>query len=146
MVTLKILRPYHIRVNKKFIHLRLEDQFFTIYINGEEYQFVPLEAKEIRVDKKTKKIDNVDAKFAFQKGKELIYISMTKLIYHPDFLEQVNRIAKPYYFKDSQDILIGKTEINLIIDELEQQNKKRLIDKALDDRDEELFYKLLNTL
>ena len=71
---------------------------------------------------------------------------MTKLIYHPDFLDQVNRIAKPYYFKDSQDDLIGKTEINLIIDELEQQNKKRLIDKALDERDEELFYKLLNIL
>src|SRR5690625_5956833 len=58
LVTLKILRPYHIKVNEKYVHLRLENQFFTIYLNGEEYQFIPIEAKEIRVDRETKKIDN----------------------------------------------------------------------------------------
>src|SRR5690625_337361 len=146
LVTLKILRPYHIKVNEKYVHLRLENQFFTIYLNGEEYQFIPIEAKEIRVDRETKKIDNVDAKFAFQKGEDVVYISMAKLIYHPDFLNQVYQIAKPYYYKDFQDTLIDKSEVDLIIDELEQENKKRLIDKALDERDEKLFYKLLETL
>lgn len=146
MVTLKILKPYHIVVNEKYIHLKLENQFFSIYLNGEEYQFIPVEAKEIRVNRKTKQIDNVDAKFAFQKGEEVVYMSMAKLIYHPDFLNQVYNISKPYYYKNSQDLLIDKTEIDLIIDELERKNKMRLIDKALDARDEELFYDLLNTL
>lgn len=146
MITLKILKPYHIKVNENFIHLKLEEQFFSIYINGEEYQFIPDEAKEIRVDRKTKQIDNIGAKFAFQKEEEVVYMSMAKLIYYPDFLNQVYHISKPYYYKDSENSSIDHTEVDLIIAELEHENKKRLIDKALDERNEGLFYKLVQSL
>lgn len=148
MITLKILRPYHIKVNEEYIHLQLEHQFFSIYINGEEYQFAPMESKEIRVNRKTKKIDNTDATFAFQNQDEVVYMSMSKLIYHPQFLNQVYHIAKPFYYKDhtETETNVDDSEITLIIAELEQMNKKRLIDQALDNRDEELFYKLTQTL
>lgn len=146
LISLKILRPYHIKVNKKFIHIRLEHQFFSIYKDNEEYQFVPIESKEIRINRLTGKIDNVDATFAFQSGEKLFYISMEKLTFHPQFLNQINNIAKPYYNKTQVDEEVQKTEVELIINELEQINKKKLIDKALDNRDKELFYKLVRKL
>ncbi|HLR52110.1 MAG TPA: IDEAL domain-containing protein [Candidatus Avamphibacillus sp.] len=146
MITLKILTPYHIKVSEEYIHLKLEHQFFSIYINDEEYQFVPNESKEIIVNRKTGEIFNTDATFAFQKVEEVVYIPMSKLIYHPHFLNQVFQIAKPYYQKEEKTRDVDKAEIDLIILELEQQNKRRLIDKALDNRDEELFYKLIQML
>jgi len=146
LITLKILTPYHIKVNEEYIYLKLEHQFFSIYINNEEYQFVPKESKEIIVNRQTKKIVNTDATFAFQREEEVVYIPMSKLIYHPHFLNQVFQISKPYYHKEENTTDVDKAEVDLIILELEQQNKKRLIDKALDNRDEALFYKLIQML
>lgn len=142
MITLKILKPYHIKVDEQFIRLKLEHQFFSIYVDGEEYQFIPNEAKEIRVDRHNKKIDNIDATFSFQKGEKVISLSMAKLIYQPDFLNQVYTITRPYY-KDVVETSINKTELELIIDELERANRKRLIDQALDAKDEKAFYELV---
>lgn len=142
MITLKILKPYHIKVDEQYIRLELEHQFFSIYVDGEEYQFIPNEAKEIRVDKHNKKIDNIDAIFSFKKGEKVINLSMAKLIYQPDFLNQVYAITRPYY-KDVIETSINKTELDLIIDELEKENRERLIDKALDEKDEKLFFELV---
>lgn len=143
LITLKILKPYHILVDEKYVRLKLEHQFFSILVNGAEYEFIPTEAKEIIVNRKNKKIDNINAKFTFKREEEIIHLSMAKLIYHPEFLNQVYDIVKPYYYNDTQETSIDKKELDLIMDELEEANKKRLIDQALDNRNKELFYQLV---
>lgn len=140
------MRPYHIKVNEEYIHLKLDHQFFYIYMDHKEYQFTPTLSKEIIIHRKTQKIYNTGATFAFKNGGKTVQIPMSKLLYHPQFLNQVDNIAKPYYYKHDPDTKSPETEIDLIINELEQENKKRLIDYALDQWDEELFYQLVNKL
>ncbi|HLR65644.1 IDEAL domain-containing protein [Virgibacillus alimentarius] len=143
MVSVKKFKPYYIKSDTDYVRLILGYRYFTIFINGEEYQFIPIRSKEIKINRKTRKIENIEDQFAFQKGNDVIYITMNELIYLPDFLIHVYDIAKPYY----TDIQEQNDETNeIIIAELERLNIKRLIDKALDERDEQSFFTLINLL
>lgn len=147
MVTVKMLKPYYIKTDQNFVRVILAYQYFAIFINQKVYQFVPIEAKEIRINRRTKKIANMDAKFAFQKGKDIIHIPMTELISLPDFLMQIHSIAKPYYVHDiSENEPEQHFENAEMMEKLEKENIKRLIDNALDLRDEAAFYKLVKLL
>ncbi|HLR52111.1 MAG TPA: hypothetical protein VK072_04470 [Candidatus Avamphibacillus sp.] len=139
MITVKMLKPYYIKANAEYVRVVLAYQYFSVVINDEVYQFIPIEAKEIRVNRSNKKIENIEARFAFQKGKKIIYMSMTELISLPDFIFQLHTIAKPY-FKEEKET--ERSENEELINELELLNLKRLIDKALDKRD----YKSLKEL
>ena len=143
MVTVKMLKPYYIKADTEYVRVILAYQYFSVFINQQVYQFIPVEAKEIRIDRTTQKVKNIDAKFAFQKGKDVVYVSMSELISLPDFLHQLHEIAKPYYKKETTNKKETENENEVIIKELEQQNIRRLIDKALDERDETAFYRLV---
>ena len=122
-------------------------QYFSIIIQEKVYQFIPIEANEIRINRRTQKVENIDAKFAFQHGKDVVYLTMAKLITLPDFLQQLHSIAGTYYIQDENE-LNGNSSIQhvVLIDELERMNILRLIDKALDERDEKSFYELVKLL
>jgi len=147
MVTVKLLKPYYIKTDAYKIRVILAYQYFSILMNKEVYHFVPLENNEIVIDRKTKRIVNIDDKFAFQKGKNIIYFKISELISLPDFLIQL------YFIVESYDARTQKTpqhkqsqETEFIIQELERMNVKKLIDKALDEKDEKLFYSLVELL
>lgn len=129
VISVKMLKPYYIKADDEFVRIILAYQYFSVSINTHVYQFIPVEAKEIRINRKTRKVENVESRFAFQKGKEIIYMTMTELITLPDFLTQLHHIAKPYYeeFQEMDEIA---SENRLILEELEKSNLKRLIDKA----------------
>ncbi|WP_106496618.1 IDEAL domain-containing protein [Lentibacillus sp. Marseille-P4043] len=147
MVTVKELKPYHIKVDKDYVHVILAYNYFAVCVDEEVYEFVPVKAKEIKVDRKTKRIKNMGDTFAFQKGKSIIQFTMADLIYLPEFLIQLHTIAGPYYIGDENKTAIDTNMDNqAIMDELEQQNIKRLIDKALDENDEDAFYSLVKLL
>ena len=112
-------------------------------INQDVYQFIPVEAKEIRLNRYNKKVENIGARFAFQKGKKVVYMSMTELISLPDFIDQLHSIAEPYFKKEADSL---NEEQNELIKELEMLNLKRLIDKELDQRDYKTLQKLLQHL
>ncbi len=140
-----MLKPYYIKADDQFVRIILAYQYFSVVINKIVYQFIPIEGKEIRINRRTRKVENVGSRFAFQKGKEIIYLTMTELITLPDFLTQLHNIAKPYY-NTGQEINEVNAEIELVMEELVKINIKRLIDKALDERDEETFRKLVKLL
>ncbi|UJL48284.1 IDEAL domain-containing protein [Virgibacillus sp. NKC19-16] len=143
MVTVKEFKPYHIKADSAKLYVIVSPPYFTVYINKEEYQFVPMKAREIIVNRRTKMIENLEAEFAFQKGENIIYIAMSELILMPDFVILLDSIAAPFYIGTTEQINV---ENEIIIDELERLNKIRLIDKALDERDEDAFYTLLKLL
>ena len=149
MVSFKLLKPYYIKMNSEYIRIILAYQYFSLLINKKVYHFVPIEGQEILVDRKTKQVLNTDAKFAFQNGKEIIYITMKKLTSLVDFMDQLEEIIKPYYEKalivHQQDRELHE-HTELIIKELEIQNIKRLIDKSLDERDIDTFKELVKLL
>ncbi|MFS0750778.1 IDEAL domain-containing protein [Oceanobacillus sp. 1P07AA] len=147
MVTVKMLKPYYVKTEEKFVRIILAYQYFSVMMNKKVYQFIPVEANEIRIDRKTKRIVNTDAVFAFQNGKDIITISMSQLISIPEFLEQLHGIAESYYLTEaSTSITDQQKEVHRIIKELELNNIKRLIDKALDQNDYDMFIKLSSLL
>lgn len=149
MVTVKLLKPYYIKMSSEYIRIILAYQYFSLIIDGKVYHFVPIKGKEIRINRRTKQVVNTETKFAFQKGKDIIYITMKKLTTLSDFMMQLNEIIKPYY---EQPLLEeGKTtkkkeETDEVIKQLELNNLKRLIDKALDEKDKETFEELIKFL
>jgi len=153
MVSVKLLKPYYIKMNSEYIRVILAYQYFSLFINKKVYHFVPIEGQEILVNRRTKKVVNTETKFAFQKGKDVIYITMKKLTSLVDFMDQLEEIIQPYYEPDNENKSLvvpsdkGLNEVTeLIVKELEVQNIKRLIDQALDEHDEETFYMLSQLL
>lgn len=144
VVTVNMLKPYYIKTEDNYIRVILAYQYFSVLINQKVYQFIPVEAKEIRINRRTRKVENVEAKFAFQKGKEVVYMTLSELILLPDFLNQLHSIAESYYISENTTEQINESAI--IFRELENENVKRLIDKALDERDEEAFHNLVKFL
>src|SRR5699024_6782422 len=149
MVTVKLLKPYYIKMNSEYIRVILAYQYFSLFINKKVYHFVPIEGQEILVNRKTKQVVNTETKFAFQKGKDIIYITMKKLTSLSDFMDQLEEIIKPYYEKSMNDSP-SQSELNeqtsLLIKKLENDNLMRLIDEALDNRNEEQFHMLTRLL
>jgi len=149
MVTVKLLKPYYIKMNSEYIRIILAYQYFSLLINKKVYHFVPIEGQEILINRKTKQVVNTETKFAFQKGKEIIYITMKKLTSLVDFMDQLEEIIKPYY-ENSLAVQKEDDQLNeqvaLMIEALEEQNIKRLIDKSLDERDFHTFKTLVKLL
>ncbi|AXI10038.1 hypothetical protein CUC15_14365 [Oceanobacillus zhaokaii] len=148
MVTVKMLKPYYIKADENYVRIMLAYQYFSIVMEEKVYQFIPVEANEIKINRKTKKVENIDARFAFQNEKDVVYVTMAKLMTLPDFQKQLDSIAESYYFK--QEVNIDKVkqenETALIIAELEKLNVRRMIDRALDERDEVIFNELVKLL
>lgn len=142
-----MLKPYYIKADEKYVRIILAYQYFSIMIKQKVYDFIPTEANEIIINRKTKKIENMNAKFAFQHDKDVVHVTMEKLVSLPDFVDQLHSIAKSYYYDENESVKTSeKKESAVIIEELEKMNIKRLIDKALDERDEKAFYELSRLL
>jgi len=144
MVTVNMLKPYYIKGDTRHVRVVLAYQYFSLLIKEQVYHFIPVEAKEITINRQTKKIVNINDRFAFQKGQEVIYIAMGELVTLPDFLIQLYFIIESY---DAQNALqMEENKDNKLIESLEQENVKRLIDMSLDERDEVSFYELTEHL
>ncbi|MFD2922518.1 IDEAL domain-containing protein [Halobacillus naozhouensis] len=146
MLNVKMLKPYYVKEDKRFIRVVLAYQYFSLFIDDELYQFIPKESREIIIDRKRKRVHNVFDIFVFQRGKRIVYVSVADLIALPDFLTHLHSITAPYYKEDVKNIIEEKTDIAAIIDELEKSNLQRLIDQSLDIRDHDAFTTLTETL
>src|SRR5699024_2810806 len=103
MVTVKLLKPYYIKMNSEYIRVILAYQYFSLIINKKVYHFIPIEGQEILVNRKTKQVVNTETKFAFQNGKDIVYLTMKKLTTLEDFMNQLDDIIKPYYDKKVEE-------------------------------------------
>lgn len=149
MVTVKMLKPYYIKMNSEYIRIILAYQYFSLLIDNKLYHFVPIEGREILINRKTRKVVNTETKFAFQKGKDIIYITMKKLTSLVDFMDQLSEIIKPYYENQlvvyEEDVQLSDST-NQLIKKLETDNIKRLIDQSLDEGDIDSFHELVRML
>ncbi|MDC3412188.1 IDEAL domain-containing protein [Aquibacillus sp. 3ASR75-11] len=140
MLSVKMLKPYYVKEDRDCVRLVLAYQYFSLLLDNKLYQFVPLESREIRINRETHKVENEDDIFVFQKGKDYHRVSLSDLIKQTDFLTHLHSIVQPYLAKTNH--LIELEESEKIVEELERSNLYRLIDKALDERD----YDRLSTL
>jgi uncharacterized protein YpiB (UPF0302 family) len=147
VLNIKMLKPYYVKEDKRFIRVVLAYQYFSLFIDNELYQFVPMESREIIIDRNRKRVHNVFDIFVFQRGKRMVYVSVTDLLQLPEFLTHLNSIIAPYYESEEQmykDESLQE-ELEELVVELEKENLRRLIDQAIDNTDRESFLKLTET-
>lgn len=145
MVIIKSFLPVRIGLSTDTIYIKLAVGGLVVMLNGVEYHYLPAEATVIHVNRETGEVENKDAIFVFQHGKEVKRISMYELLFSSDLLIHLQVFIEPY----SANKYIhhhGYEEIDILIAQLEMDNIRRSIDKALDERDEETFYSLLKML
>ncbi|MFC3041519.1 IDEAL domain-containing protein [Virgibacillus xinjiangensis] len=130
----------------RHIHVMLAAADITVTIDGMEYIFIPIHANEIRINRQTKRIENTKDIYAFQRGEDVLSLTMTELISIPEFLPQLNSLVKDYYEKPGLVEQARKQENEKLIRLLEKDNILRLIDLSLDNHDERSFMELSNLL
>lgn len=147
MLTIKNLKPYRVTCDEKYIYITLAYRYFDILINHEVYQFIPIEEKDVKLNRYTRQIVNRDARFAFQRDNKIVYVQMTDLMILPQFLHGLNKIIDQFFkSKVEKKHKNHLDNVDLIIYELERENIKRLIDRSLEEKDEETFHQLVKKL
>ncbi|QGH34032.1 IDEAL domain-containing protein [Gracilibacillus salitolerans] len=137
MLSVKMLKPYYVKEEGNYIRVVLAYQYFSLLMDDEVYHFVPLEAREIRINRDTQQIENKNDVFVFQKGKKYNHITLSDLMKVKDFQEHLSTILSPYIIVSETDE--KKDNIDHVIMELERSNLLRLIDRSLDDKNPENF-------
>ncbi|SFM24165.1 IDEAL domain-containing protein [Gracilibacillus orientalis] len=138
MLSVKMLKPYYVKEEGKHIRVVLAYQYFSLLMDDEVYHFVPLEAREIRINRDTQQIENENDVFVFQKGKKYNRIILSDLIKVNDFQEHLSTILSPYIIMSQTDE--KEDNIDHVIMELERSNLLRLIDRALEEHNPENFH------
>ncbi|WP_326315585.1 IDEAL domain-containing protein [Halobacillus sp. HZG1] len=134
-----MLKPYYVKEDKRFIRVVLAYQYFSLLIDNELYQFIPMESREIIIDRNRQRVHNVFDIFVFQRGKKMVYVSVSDLLQLPEFISHLHSIVSPYYEEGIEISQQSSKEVKEIIRELEKDNLRRLIDKAIDQHDEDAF-------
>lgn len=142
MLALKTLKPFYIKADEDYVYIVLTSHGFSVCLSEEIYDFVPLEDTEIKINRRTKEVINKEGIFTFQKEDNILHIRMEELGLIPDFIIQIHALADYYYYDDH----MSKAEIDDLMNQLERNNLKKLIDRALDERDEKTFYTLIKDL
>lgn len=135
MLSIKMLRPYYMKKDDKHVHVVFAYQYFSLLKDGKIYQFVPLEAREIKVNRHSHCIENLNDVFIFQRGREYHSLPLSELAKAQDFMEQLYDLIDHFLIKPAPE----EKEVKSLINRLERDNINRLIDKALDERDKQAF-------
>jgi len=147
MIQVQFMKPFYTKVNGKTLRLVFAYQYFSIVKDDELYHFVPVEGKEMIVDLETKQIENLSEIFVFQRGNRFIRLPLYQLLLISNVHEHLTPILdKATTHEDAVNPVPKEeleSEMQKMIREFEVQNLERLIDQALEKRDEKSFYQLV---
>ncbi|WP_336618989.1 IDEAL domain-containing protein [Jeotgalibacillus sp. ET6] len=144
LLTIKMMKPFYTLQEGHDLKLVFAYQYFSVVKGKEVYQFIPVEANEIRINLKTKQIENLTDTFVFQRGTRIFRIPLFQLLQISDLVDHLKSIITFYVqqIKSDQEEEALSEEILF----LERQNLRRLIDKALLTGDKDLFMELTDRL
>ncbi|QCR31450.1 IDEAL domain-containing protein [Lysinibacillus sp. SGAir0095] len=146
MIQVQFMKPFYTKVNGKTLRLVFAYQYFSIVKDDELYHFVPVEGKEMIIDLETKQIENLSEIFVFQRGNRFIRLPLYQLLLISNVHEHLTPILNNATTAEESVNLVPKekieSEMQKMIRELEEHNLERLIDQALENRDEKRFYEL----
>ncbi|WP_188206729.1 IDEAL domain-containing protein [Alkalibacillus aidingensis] len=136
MQSVKFLKPYYVKKDDRFVRVILAYQYFSIIMDEKVYHFIPLESREIVLDRFNREIVNKHDQFVFQKGATYVKFPLIELMGFDSFEEQLGDITDEHFDEKQR---ISHVEVDLVISELVHQNVDRLIDQALLEGDKEKF-------
>ncbi|RKQ17744.1 IDEAL domain-containing protein [Ureibacillus endophyticus] len=148
MIQVQFMKPFYTKVTGKNLRLVFAYQYFSIVKDDELYHFVPVEGKEMIVNLETKQIENLSEIFVFQRGNRFIRMPLYQLLLISNVHEHLSPILDKASTHEETINLLPKdeevSEVQKLIRRFEEDNINRLIDEALEQRDEKRFYQLLD--
>ncbi|MEC1177291.1 transcriptional regulator [Metasolibacillus meyeri] len=130
------LKPLYTKIVEGKLHLAFAYQHLSILKEDEQFHFIPLDGKEMVVNLKTYKIENVSDVFVFQNGSRFMRLPLHQLLLISNIYDYLLPIIEEKtvnncdYNKDEIN-----EEINYLMEEIMQFHQENLIDKLLDAKD-----------
>jgi len=141
MILVQLMKPFYTKYEGNSIKMAFAYQYFSIRKDDELFHFIPVEGKEIILNAQTLQVENLSEVFVFQKGNRFIRLPLYQLLLVSDIHTHLQTILEEANQIDTKEVSIEGTKE--VIQQLELQNLERMIDFALETRDEALFNQLL---
>ena len=150
MITVQFMKPFYTKVSGMKLRLVFAYKYFSIIKDDEVYHFIPIEGKEMIVNLNTMQVENLSEVFVFQRGNRFIRLPLYQLMLVSNVHEYLKPILEDTIDEEKIEGVMEdtpmETEIVELIYSLEEANLTRLIDSALAERNEALFYDLMTQL
>lgn len=149
MLTVKRIVPFYMKKQDSRYYLVFAYQYFSIIKDGRLFQFVPTEGKRIIINAYSLQVENLGEVFVFQNGDTFLRLPLYQLLLISDLHVYLSTILEgdvahmDAKLELSKDVLVEAREL---IEELEQENRMRMIDYALETNDVTLFQQLAEGL
>lgn len=147
MIHVQFMKPFYTKVSGTKLRLVFAYQYFSVTKDDEVFHFIPIEGKEIIVNLNTMQVENLSEVFVFQRGNRFIRLPLYQLLLISNVHDHLMPILEGASVQQLSVPLLDietNPEVENIIRILEEANLARLIDHALEDRNEALFYDLMH--
>lgn len=144
MLKIRRIEPFYTKRDGDCLKLVFAYQYFSILKDDELFHFIPVEGKEIIIDLKTLQIENLSDVFVFQKSSRFIRLPLYQLLLVSNIHDHLQIILNDLELEKETNSAFAtiNDETKTLMYELEEQNRLRMIDVALDTRNRELFDEL----
>lgn len=148
MLSVQRMTPFFTKKEGLRLRLVFAYQYLSIVKDGELFQFIPTEGKEIIINTKNLQVENLGEVFVFQRGSRFIRLPLYQLLLISDLHAHLNTILEGDIDMKAQIELSEEIidEAREIINSLENENRLRMIDFALETADVSLFNELTEGL
>lgn len=148
MLSVQRMTPFFTKREGFRLRLVFAYQYLSIVKDGELFQFIPTEGKEIIINTKNLQVENLGEVFVFQRGSRFIRLPLYQLLLISDLHAHLNTILEGDIDMKAQIELSEEIvdEAREIIKSLENENRLRMIDFALETDDISLFNELTEGL
>ena len=145
MMHVQYMKPFYTKVTGDKLRLVFAYQYFSILKDDEIFHFIPIEGKEMIINLHSQQIENLSEVFVFQKGNRFIRLPLYQLLLITNVHEHLVPILESATPKLPAPVhsSVPVNEIDQLLSEIEEKNYEYLIDRALLNYDEVLFYEVL---
>ncbi|MCG3088482.1 transcriptional regulator [Sporosarcina cyprini] len=142
MLSVQRMMPFFTSQEDFRLRLVFAYQYFSIIKGGEVYQFVPTEGKEIVINMKSLQVENLGEVFVFQRGTRFLRLPLYQLLLISDLHLHLSSMLEGTFNVEMKIPEVVVEETKNIVAELEETNKMRMIDYALETNNRTLFNEL----
>ncbi|GED20787.1 transcriptional regulator [Kurthia gibsonii] len=146
MLKIRRIEPFYTKRDGDRLKLVFAYQYFSILKDDELFHFIPVEGKEIIINLQTLQIENLSDVFVFQKSSRFIRLPLYQLLLVSNIHDHLQKILEDLEL--STETKRAQNNINeetaQLVNEMEDMNRLRMIDYALDHKDQEMFEQLMD--
>jgi hypothetical protein len=148
MLSVQRMTPFYTSQEEFQLRLVFAYQYFSIIKGGDVFQFIPSEGKEIVINTKSLQVENLGEVFVFQRGSRFIRLPLYQLLLISDLHIHLTTILEGTMGLETEveTSEVVALEAVSIIEQLEADNKLRMIDYALETGNIDMFNELTEGL